>query len=109
MAQQHDPFVAIGATVEDYALKANVHHIPRMSLEAVKPLGTGTFGQVLLANHTQEDGVPTQRAVKMLRGAASKANKLAFVREAETMCLIDHPVRLLARVADRLPRVIGSY
>lgn len=73
--------------------------VRRVDLHPVKAIGAGQFGQVYLAKQivpekdAEEviDGVGVmRRAVKMLRGGASKDDKLEFVKEATTMLAFNH-------------------
>ncbi|EDQ92328.1 uncharacterized protein MONBRDRAFT_13710, partial [Monosiga brevicollis MX1] len=62
------------------------HQIHRADLTAIQQIGAGQFGAVYIATHRI-----LQRAVKLLRNAASTADKDEFTREAETMLVLDHP------------------
>lgn len=60
--------------------------IHRSDLSAEKMLGSGQFGEVYLAFQSDGDGSnPTKRAVKMLKGSATRDAKKEFVRECDMM------------------------
>ena len=84
-----DPFKAGGSRLKapDTLFKRQVH---RSDLKADKAIGAGQFGQVYLAVQTVAAGTST-RAVKMLRGGASIADRDEFIQEAEVMLKLDHP------------------
>lgn len=83
-----DPFAASGKRLAAPAalFKRQVH---RADLKADEAIGAGQFGQVYAATQTVDSG-EKQRAVKMLRGAASEADRQDFTREAEIMLELDH-------------------
>ena len=73
--------------------------IPRRELEAVRALGAGQFGEVYLAKQRTDGGSGggdgdgarmVLRAVKMLRGAATAADKAEFMGEATIMNAMRH-------------------
>ena len=63
--------------------------IHRQDLKADKIIGAGAFGQVYLASQNVE-GRPVKRAVKMLRGGASEADRKIFIKETQFMRHLDH-------------------
>lgn len=62
----------------------------------MKQIGAGQFGDVWLAEQKvpqgrgDRGGATIKRAVKLLRNAATKADKDEFLREAEVMLELDH-------------------
>ena len=91
MKMSSDPFkAAAGGRLKppETLFKRQVH---RADLKAGKAIGAGQFGQVYLAEQTLSGGTTEQRAVKMLRGGASIADRDEFVQEAEVMLQLDHP------------------
>lgn len=63
--------------------------IHRADLVADKIIGAGAFGQVYLASQ-KVDGGNVRRAVKMLRGGASEADRKVFIRETQFMRHMKH-------------------
>lgn len=87
-----DPFKAVGGRVPA-PKDLFVRQIHRRHLRAVKPIGSGQFGQVYLAMQTVEKGsssIEIKRAVKTLKGEVTEAARDEFVHEAEIMLKINH-------------------
>ena len=97
----HDPFAAVSGRESAPAslFRKQVH---RADMRAIKVIGAGQFGEVWLAEQRgkTKSGQPVvvKRAVKMLKGEASSADRKEFVREAEVMLNFDH---------DNVTRIIG--
>lgn len=102
-----DPFQATGKRLASPSslFKRQVH---RSDLKAKNAIGAGQFGQVYSAMQTIEEKVSMKRAVKMLRGAASEADRMEFIREAEVMLELDHPnlVSLIGVCVQQAPWLI---
>lgn len=87
-----DPFKAVGGRVPA-PKDLFIRQIHRRHLRAVKPIGSGQFGQVYLAMQTIEQNQQikeVKRAVKTLKGEVTEAARDEFVHEAEIMLKINH-------------------
>lgn len=87
-----DPFKAVGGRVPA-PKDLFIRQIHRRHLRAVKPIGSGQFGQVYLAMQTIEVNSQikeVKRAVKTLKGEVTEAARDEFVHEAEIMLKINH-------------------
>eukprot|EP00049_Salpingoeca_infusionum_P013401 m.250470 g.250470 ORF g.250470 m.250470 type:complete len:775 (+) comp15437_c0_seq1:47-2371(+) len=90
-----NPFKPFGEreTPPQQFYKTQVH---RVDLLPIKAIGAGQFGQVFLAKQAvaagegDDGGDHCVRAVKMLRGGASAADKQEFMAEAEVMLDLQH-------------------
>eukprot|EP00047_Mylnosiga_fluctuans_P005670 m.241933 g.241933 ORF g.241933 m.241933 type:complete len:774 (-) comp13936_c0_seq1:86-2407(-) len=98
-----NPFAPIGERVPppDHLVSRQVH---RVDLRPIKAIGAGQFGQVYLAEQVLADS-STRRAVKMLRGGASEADRNEFLREAQVMFDLQHPqlVNIIGVVIQQKP------
>eukprot|EP00042_Codosiga_hollandica_P044404 m.436760 g.436760 ORF g.436760 m.436760 type:complete len:764 (-) comp56777_c0_seq4:1124-3415(-) len=100
------PFAAIQGesrqAVEGVLHKKQVH---RRELTPIKAIGAGQFGQVYLATYAPEGQEKRKVAVKMLRGGASAADKIEFLRECETMLDLDNEslVRMIGVAVQQRP------
>jgi len=92
-----NPFAAFSSSREDTPLSLYHLQVHREDLKSKKVIGMGQFGEVYLASQTVvagtgDDGGDTiGRAVKMLKGSASVADRGEFLHEAEMMLKLAHP------------------
>eukprot|EP00051_Salpingoeca_urceolata_P006614 m.87444 g.87444 ORF g.87444 m.87444 type:complete len:684 (-) comp14909_c0_seq2:142-2193(-) len=103
-ARSNNPFMPFSSHGDAVTEPLASKQIPRKSLKYVKPLGTGQFGEVALAEQATDDGT-VMRAVKTLRGGATQADKTSFLREFELMVGLEHPnlVNLVGVCATQRP------
>eukprot|EP00045_Choanoeca_perplexa_P015831 m.205084 g.205084 ORF g.205084 m.205084 type:complete len:1184 (+) comp17092_c1_seq4:142-3693(+) len=91
-----DPFKATDPKREAVHGELFRRQIHRSDLKAIKQIGAGQFGDVWLAEQKVPPGrgdlggSTIKRAVKLLRNAATKADKDEFLREAEVMLELGH-------------------
>jgi tRNA A-37 threonylcarbamoyl transferase component Bud32 len=83
-----NPFAGVGERLTPPADLFSIQ-IHRSDLIPAKIIGAGAFGQVYLADQKIEGGL-VRRAVKMLRGAASDADRKIFIRETQFMRHLNH-------------------
>eukprot|EP00049_Salpingoeca_infusionum_P012675 m.233162 g.233162 ORF g.233162 m.233162 type:complete len:540 (-) comp15244_c0_seq1:273-1892(-) len=107
-AREGNPFMPFSAEAQPITGGLASVQIPRRSLTAVKALGAGQFGEVYLANQEIAAGTTELRAVKMLRGGATAADKAEFIAEAEIMQPLQHTnlVQLAGVCAQRRPWLV---
>ena len=92
-----NPFAAFSSTREDAPGPLFHLQIRRAALKANKVIGMGQFGEVYLATEQVEAGKgdnggdTIERAVKMLKGSASTADRGEFLHEAEMMLKLKDP------------------
>lgn len=103
-----DPFKAAGGRLKAPKALFN-RQVHRRTLTAIHAIGAGQFGQVYKAEHVPDEGKHAGkrrlRAVKMLRGGASTADRDEFAREAEVMLKMDHPsvIRMVGVCVQQAP------
>eukprot|EP00039_Didymoeca_costata_P013577 m.209172 g.209172 ORF g.209172 m.209172 type:complete len:1167 (-) comp15815_c0_seq8:1075-4575(-) len=91
-----NPFAAYSSTREGVSGPLWALQIHRSDLRAVRVIGMGQFGEVYLAKQIvppgkgQDGGNYWDRAVKVLKGSASVADKGDFLQEAEIMLNLKH-------------------
>lgn len=85
-ARAGNPLLPMGKIRETVTGPLAEREIPRKNLVALKAIGAGQFGKVFLATSSVDAEV--RQAVKMLRSGAASADKIEFLREAETMLSI---------------------
>eukprot|EP00049_Salpingoeca_infusionum_P027774 m.34228 g.34228 ORF g.34228 m.34228 type:complete len:1156 (-) comp9750_c0_seq1:1510-4977(-) len=94
--QRNNPFAATSKQREVPKGELFKKQIHRRDLLPIRVLGMGQFGEVYLAEQVVKQGRgengtnKIKRAVKLLRNAASVADKTEFLREAETMLKLEH-------------------
>lgn len=97
----HNPFAAQGERVAAPP-RLFAKQIHRADIEPAVVIGAGQFGEVWKGFQAvkKADGtiVKIPRAIKLLKGGASTADRDEFVREAETMLDFDH---------DNVIRIVG--
>eukprot|EP00056_Hartaetosiga_gracilis_P019985 m.16930 g.16930 ORF g.16930 m.16930 type:complete len:432 (+) comp8084_c0_seq1:1949-3244(+) len=79
-----NPFIPMSSLSEQIKGPLSECQIPRRELRPRKPLGAGQFGEVYLAERSEND-TTVLCAVKMLRGVATAADKKEFLDEALVM------------------------
>jgi len=97
--RKKNPFAAFSSTREPIGGPLFALQIHRADLRAVKVCGMGQFGEVYLAKQMKKpgEGDPelggnyVMRAIKVLKGAASVADRGEFLHEAEMMLKLKHP------------------
>jgi len=97
--RRKNPFAAFSSTREPIGGPLFALQIHRADLRAVKVCGMGQFGEVYLAKQMKKpgEGDPElggnyiMRAIKVLKGAASVADRGEFLHEAEMMLKLKHP------------------
>ena len=97
--RKKNPFAAFSSTREPIGGPLFALQIHRADLRAVKVCGMGQFGEVYLAKQMKKpgEGEPelggnyVMRAIKVLKGAASVADRGEFLHEAEMMLKLKHP------------------
>eukprot|EP00037_Helgoeca_nana_P005552 m.52439 g.52439 ORF g.52439 m.52439 type:complete len:811 (+) comp16534_c0_seq1:273-2705(+) len=92
--RQKNPFAAISSTREACPSILFALQIHRSDLAAIKVIGYGQFGEVYLAKHATNDAGTTKvvrRAVKILKNSAAAADRVEFLKEAESMISLSHP------------------
>ncbi|EGD76610.1 TK/HMTK protein kinase [Salpingoeca rosetta] len=92
-AREGNPFMPMSSLTEPVKGALAECQVPRRSLNAIRPLGAGQFGEVFLALEATDGGdgqEGVKRAVKMLRGAATTADKAEFMGEAAVMNIMRH-------------------
>lgn len=80
-----NPFAAVGERTKAPP-RLFAKQIHRVDLVAKRVLGAGQYGEVWLATQAKKTGL-VPRAVKMLKGNCTPADRLEFIREAECMCV----------------------
>ena len=88
-----NPFSVTDQRREPVRGELYTRQIHRHDLQAIKAIGAGQFGEVYLAKQsykTPQGSHQIERAVKLLRNAASANDKANFLREAETMLMLQH-------------------
>eukprot|EP00041_Stephanoeca_diplocostata_P030750 m.938559 g.938559 ORF g.938559 m.938559 type:complete len:249 (+) comp23820_c0_seq1:300-1046(+) len=83
------PFMPVASLSTEIVTPLSALEFDREQITPVQPIGAGQFGLVFLCKFSL-DGVPVERAVKVLRPGATPDTMADFLREAEILQSLDH-------------------
>ena len=86
-------------------LLSRSYYIDKNELEMLRPLGGGTFGDVLKARYKQ-----TNVAVKRIRGNMTESRMRTFGKEVEVLAALHHPnVVMMMGLCVKPPLLVMEY